>query len=79
MNAHGCHEVEGRLSADVVRYLERLVGGDPMTEQQVLRFIEDRYGARSLAELPAKVASEVVRRPGDFIAAARSYCEPELF
>jgi hypothetical protein len=69
---------KSRISAGTVRRIERLVGGDPVTEDQILRFIGARYGAESLLELPPPVAAEVLRRPADFIRAAKRYCEPEL-
>jgi hypothetical protein len=68
-----------RISAAKVQRIERLVGGDVVTEEQILRFIEARYGARSLVFLPPHVAAEVLKRPGDFIRAAKRYCQPELF
>ncbi len=68
-----------RLPAPTVQRIERLVGGDLVTEEQILRFIQDRYGARSLLFLPPEVAEQVLRRPADFIRAAKRYCEPELF
>lgn len=68
----------GRLSVGTVQRIERLVGGDLVTEEQILRFIRARYGARSLVFLPPQVAAEVCRRPADFIRAAKRYCEPEL-
>jgi hypothetical protein len=58
--------------------MQRLVGGDPVTEEEILRFIGARYGARSLLELPPAVAEEVLKRPADFIRAAKQYCQPEL-
>ena len=58
--------------------IERLVGGDPATEEQVLRFIAGRYGARSLLYLPPHVAAEILKRPAQFVRAAKRYCEPEL-
>jgi hypothetical protein len=61
-----------------VQRIERLVGGDAVLEEQILRFIKAQYGARSLVFLPPHVAAEVVRRPADFIRAAKRYCEPEL-
>jgi hypothetical protein len=61
-----------------VHRIERLAGGDVVMEYQILRFIRARYGARGLVFLPPHVASEVVRRPADFIRAAKRYCEPEL-
>ena len=68
----------GRLSATTVQRIERLVGGDPVTEGQILRFIGARYGARNLFYLPPHVAAEICKRPADFIRAAKHYCEPEL-
>ncbi len=50
----------------------------PVTERQVLSFIADRYGARSLFHLPPRVAEQVCKRPGDFVRAVKRYCEPEL-
>ncbi len=69
---------EGRLPVATVQRIERLVGGDPVTEDQVLRFIAERYGAGSLMGLPARVAGQVLRRPADFVRAAKRHCEPEL-
>lgn len=68
----------GRLSAATVQRIERLVGGDPVTEGQILRFIEGKYGAKSLLYLPPAVAAEICKRPADFIRAAKRYCQPEL-
>jgi hypothetical protein len=51
----------------------RLVGS------RILKFIAARYGAKNLLELPAHVGAEVVKRPADFVRAARRYCQPELF
>jgi hypothetical protein len=67
-----------RLPAGMVLRIERLVGGDPESEEQVLRFIAGRYGAKSLMYLPRHVAAEILKRPGDFLTAAKRYCEPEL-
>ena len=68
----------GRLhTADVLR-LEVVLGGDPVTEGMILRFIADKYGARNLLYLPPKVADQILRRPADFIRAAKQHCEPEL-
>lgn len=66
------------LSVGTVERLHRVVGGDRITEEQILRFIAARYGARSLVFLPAQVAEQVLKRPGDFIRAAKRWCEPEL-
>jgi hypothetical protein len=67
-----------RIGAATVLRIERLVGGDPVTEDQILRFIGARYGARSLFYLPSHVAAAVCKRPADFIRAAKQYCQPEL-
>ena len=67
-----------RLPVGTVQRIERLVGGDPVTEEQILRFIRARYRARSLFYLPPQVVAEVCKRPADFIRAAKEYCEPEL-
>ena len=68
----------GRLRVGVVQRLHLALGGDPVTEEMILRFIADRYGARNLFYLPPKVAAEALRRPADFIRAAKRHCEPEL-
>jgi hypothetical protein len=72
------HLPNGRLPSATVERIERLVGGDPVTEAQVLQFIAGRYGAKNLFYLPAHVATEICRRPADFITAAKRFCEPEL-
>ena len=68
----------GRLSVQTVERLHRLLGGDVRVEEMVLRFIADRYGAKNLLYLPPQVAKEILKRPADFIQAAKNYCEPEL-
>ena len=68
----------GRLLACDVERLHRVLGGDPMTEDAVLRFIAARYGARSLFFLPAKVAAAILKRPGDFLRAVKTHWQPEL-
>ena len=67
-----------RLPVATVLRIERLVGGDPVVEDQVLRFIAARYGAKNLLYLPRHVAAAILKRPGDFLGAAKQYCEPEL-
>jgi hypothetical protein len=68
----------GRLSAQTVERLHRAVGGDARVEEMILRFIADRYGAKNLFHLPVKAADAALRRPADFIRAAKRHCEPEL-
>jgi len=67
-----------RLSVQTVEHLHRLLGGEARVEEMALRFIADRYGATNLLHLPAHVAKEIIKRPGDFIQAVKRHCEPEL-
>ena len=67
-----------RLSPDLVKRLERVIGGDPVTEDEILRFIGSRYGAENLFYLPRLVAAEILKRPADFIRAAKRFRQPEL-
>ena len=68
----------GRLPVATVLRIERLVGGDPVVEDQVLRFIAAQYGAKNLFYLPRKVAAAILKRPAAFISAAKRHCQPEL-
>ncbi len=68
----------GRLSVQTVERLHRLLGGDPRVEGMILQFIADKYGAKNLLYLPPHVASAILKRPADFIRAAKQHCEPEL-
>ena len=68
----------GRLSVQTVERLHRLLGGDARVEGMVLQFIADKYGAKNLLQLPPQVAKEILKRPADFIQAAKNHCEPEL-
>ena len=68
----------GRLTVATVQHLERLVGGDPLVEDLVLRFIAARWGAESLLYVPLKVAERIFERPEAFLRAAKTHFEPEL-
>ena len=68
----------GRLPVQVVEHLHRLVGGDARVEQMVMDYIQFRWKAKSLFYLPPKTASEISRRPADFLTAAKNHAEPEL-
>jgi hypothetical protein len=74
----GESEITGRLPVTTVQRIERLIGGDPVMEGRILRFIAARYGAKSLFNLPPHVAAAILKRPADFITAAKRYCQPEL-
>lgn len=67
-----------RLPVQTVERLHRAVGGDALVEEMILRFIADRYGSRNLCYLPSTVARAALKRPADFIRAAKQFCEPEL-
>ena len=67
-----------RLPVDVVQHIHRLLGGDAHVEDMVLQFIADKFGAKSLLYLPPHVASQIIKRPADFLRAAKQHCEPEL-
>jgi hypothetical protein len=67
------------LPVQVVEHLHRLLGGDARVEAMVLRFIADKYGAKDLTELASPVASQIIKRPADFLKAVKQHCEPELF
>jgi hypothetical protein len=67
----------GRLLPREVERLQRVLGGDHVTEEAVLRFIAARYG-RSLVFLPANVGAAILKRPGDFLRAAKLHWQPEL-
>jgi hypothetical protein len=68
----------GRLSVQTVERLHRLLGGEARIETMVLQFIGDQYGAKNLLCLPPHVAKEILKRPADFLRAAKEHCEPEL-
>lgn len=67
-----------KLTAQTVERLHRVVGGDARVEEMILRFIAHRYGAKSLVYLPAHVAQQILKRPADFLRAAKQHSEPEL-
>lgn len=67
-----------RLSAEIVQEIETKIGGDPITEGCILDFIYCRYSAKSLLYLPGRVATEILNRPGDFIAAAKRHSKLEV-
>ena len=68
----------GRLRVRDVQQIHDVVGGDPVTEEMILRFIADKHGAKNFLHIPPKVAAEILRRPVEFIRAAKRHCEPEL-
>jgi hypothetical protein len=67
----------GRLTVATARHLERLVGGEPLVEDLVVRYILARWEAKNLLYLPLNVAAAILTRPADFIRAAKQFC-PEV-
>lgn len=67
------------LPVQVVEHLHRLLGGDARVEAMVLDYVEYRWQHRDLFRIPPNVASQIIRRPGDFLKAVKQHCEPELF
>ena len=78
MSAHLINPKTGRLTVATVERLHTLLGGDPVTEEMILVFIAHQYGARNLFYVPAHVTAQILKRPADFIRAAKQHCEPEL-
>lgn len=68
----------GRLPVQVVEHLHRLLGGDARLEKMVTDYIQFRWQADDLFCIPAKAASEIIRRPADFLTAVKNHCEPEF-
>jgi hypothetical protein len=71
-------ECETRLPVTTVQRIHRAVGGDPVVEEMILRFIANHYSAKNLFYLSHLVATAILKRPSDFIRAAKRFCEPEL-
>ena len=67
-----------RLPVNRVESLHRVLAGDPVLEDLVLRFIGERYGAKSLLYLNEGVAKAILKRPEDFRRAVKRRVQPEL-
>ena len=68
----------GRLPLQTVERLQRLFGGDARVERIVGEFIAQRWGARSLFEIPEESARKILSRPAEFLKVATQAIEPEL-
>jgi hypothetical protein len=73
MNGSLVNPETGRLSVQTVERLHRLLAGDPATEQAIMDFIQARWQARDLFDIPERVAREIINRPTDFIRAAKEH------
>lgn len=67
-----------RLTSQTVLRLHQVLQGDPLLENYILAFIAHRYSARNLFHLRPHVATEILKRPQDFILAVKHHFEPEL-
>ena len=68
----------GRLPLATVRQLDRVLGGDPVTEGLVIDYIGERWEARSLFYVPPDKAAKILRGPADFIRGLKRRKQPEL-
>ena len=71
--------INHQLPVATAQHILRLLQGDRATEEQILAFLRERYGAPTVLHIPPHIAKEIIRRPGDFIRAARQGREPEFF
>ena len=67
-----------RLPVATVLHLDRVLGGDPVTEDLVVRYIEARWGAKSLFYVPRDKAAVILKGPADFIRGVKRRSQPEL-
>ena len=67
-----------RLPVTDVLRMERVIGGDPVTEGLVLDYIGAQWTAKSLFYLPPKVARAVAMRPADFLKVVKGHYAPEF-
>jgi hypothetical protein len=68
----------GRLPVATVLHLDRVLGGDPVTEGLVIDYIGERWGAKSLFYVPRDKGAEILKRPADFIRGLKRRKQPEL-
>jgi len=64
-----------RLPLQTMHILHQLLGGVATTETQVLDFIEAHYGVRNLFYLSHRLAGEIIKRPHDFLKAAKKFAK----
>ena len=67
-----------RLPVATVLHLDRVLGGDPVTEGLVIDYIGERWGATSLFYVPPEKAARILRGPADFIRGLKRRKQPEL-
>ena len=67
-----------RLPVATVLHLDRVLGGDPVTEGLVIDYIGERWGATSLFYVPPDKAAKILKGPADFIRGLKRRKQPEL-
>ncbi len=67
-----------RLPLATVRHLDRVLGGDPVTEDLVVQYIAARWGARNLFYVPRDKAADILKNPAAFIGSLKRRSQPEL-
>jgi hypothetical protein len=67
-----------RLPVATVLHLDRVLGGDPVTEDLVVDYIRERWGATSLFYVPRDKAALILKGPADFIRRLKRRSQPEL-
>ena len=78
MKADGHEGGTERLPVSTVRQLDRVLGGDPVTEGLVIDYIGERWGATSLFYVPRDKAALILKGPADFIRGLKRRKQPEL-
>ena len=78
MKADGHEGGTERLPVATVRQLDRVLGGDPVTEELVIEYIGARWGATSLFYVPPDKAAKILKGPADFIRGLKRRKQPEL-
>jgi hypothetical protein len=67
-----------RLPVATVLHLDRVLGGDPVTEDLVIQYIGARWKATSLFYVPRDKAVLILKGPADFIRSLKRRSQPEL-
>ena len=78
MKADGHEGGTDRLPVATVLHLDRVLGGDPVTEGLVVDYIAARWGARSLFYVPRDKAAKILKGPANFIRGLKRRSQPEL-
>jgi len=78
MKADGHEGGTVRLPVATVLHLDRVLGGDPVTEGLVIDYVGERWGATSLFYVPPDKAAKILKGPADFIRRLKRRSQPEV-